>query len=144
MAWLQQAQNPTGGWGFLPGLDDDPNSTALVAQAIVADGQQPSAAPWVRDVGDPLAALLAFQLGCDVDVADRGAFTFPGTDGAPNLLATEQAVWGVGLRAFPLDEVAWGPAPDPCAAPSSTSTSTSGAESAPPATPVAVAPVFTG
>ena len=36
--------------------------------------------------------------------ADQGAFTFPGSDGAPNVLATEQAVWGAMPRAFPLGD----------------------------------------
>ena len=40
----------------------------------------------------PLQALLSFQLGCDVPEADRGAFTYPGSNDAPNGFATAQAV----------------------------------------------------
>ena len=115
LAWLDRAQNATGGWGYLPGLADDPNSTALVLQAIVAGGGSPTAGEWVEGSNTALSALLAFQLGCDAPAADRGAFTYPGTDDAANALATEQGTWGASLHAFPLGAVTFGPAADPCA-----------------------------
>ena len=94
LAWLDRAQNTTGGWGFVPGADDDPNSTALVLQAIVAAGESPTAGRWLAGTNTALSALLAFQIGCDAVVANRGAFTYPGEGTGPNALATQQAVWG--------------------------------------------------
>ena len=145
LAWLDRAQNPTGGWGFVPGVDDDPNSTALVVQAIVAAGESPSGGRWVEGTHTALGALLAFQIGCDAVAADRGAFTYPGGDG-PNALATEQAVWGASLHAFPLGAVSFGATPDPCAPPAPTTTTRSRGPVAEPAAAeaVSVTPTFTG
>ena len=127
--WFQALQNTTGGWGFLQGLDDDPNSTALVIQAITATGASATEAPYVLAGGDPLSSLLAFQI-------DGGAFGFPGSDG-PNVLATEQAVWGAMPEAFPLGAVTFDDAP-------TTSTTSTTAPVAPPADDVTVSPQFTG
>ena len=57
LGWLDRAQNSSGGWGFLPGLDDDPNSTALVVQAIVASGQSPTTGQWVEGTNTALSAV---------------------------------------------------------------------------------------
>jgi hypothetical protein len=150
LGWLDRAQNATGGWGYLPGLDDDPNSTALALQAIVAGGASPTVAPWVEGTNNALSALLAFQLGCDAPAADRGAFTYPGTDNAANSLATQQGIWGASLHAFPLGAVTFGPGADPCAvaAPttttSTTSTTKSTREPSAAAPAVTATPAFTG
>ena len=85
--WLDAARNADGGWGFFPGDASEPNSTALVLQAITASGRLGES----RFSG-ALGSLLAFQLGCASPVADRGAFTFPGTGGGPDTFATVQAV----------------------------------------------------
>ena len=85
--WLAGIRNPDGGWGFVVGSGTDPNSTAGVVQALVTAG----VADQQRFAGG-LGALLSFQLGCAAPTADRGAFTFPDTGGAPNLFATVQAV----------------------------------------------------
>jgi hypothetical protein len=122
LAWFQAVQTPTGGWGYLEGLADDPNSDALVIQAITAADADAGDPAFQQDDGDPLSSLLGFQLGCDADPADQGAFTFPGSDGAPNLLATQQAIWGAVPRTFPLGAVAFGTAPVPCQAPPTTPT----------------------
>jgi len=150
--WFDAVQNTTGGWGYLQGLDDDPNSDALVIQAITALGASADAAPFVEEGGDPLTSLLGFQLGCDAAPADQGSFTFPGSDGAPNVIATEQAIWGAVPRTFPLGEVAFGAAPVPCAAPPTTvpttptTTGTTGTTTAvaPSAEPVDATPNVTG
>ena len=152
-------QNPTGGWGYLQGLDDDPNSTAVVIQALVAGGQSVTEGRWAEPGGNPIEALLRFQLGCDAEPADQGAFTFPGSDGAPSPLATEQAVWGTSQRAFPLAAVTFDAAPLPCqapvsvsgsgTAPTSTTSTTAGGDPASTgavgaAEAVPTAPTFTG
>jgi len=134
--WFVAVQNSTGGWGYLQGLDDDPNSDALVIQAITATGASATATPFVLPGGDPLASLLSFQLGADADPADQGAFTFPGSDGAPNVLATEQATWGAMPRAFPLGLVAFSDAP--------VATTTTTAPGATPAAAVETTSHFTG
>ncbi|MGZ4758418.1 MAG: hypothetical protein ACXV95_05085 [Acidimicrobiales bacterium] len=154
LAWFDAVQNPTGGWGFLQGLDDDPNSDALVIQAITALGASATEAPFVEDGGDPLSTLLGFQLGCDAAPADQGAFTFPGSDGAPNVLATEQAIWGAVPRTFPVGEVSFVAAPVPCQAPptSAPTTSTTPTSASTPTTtgtarapdPVETTPAVTG
>ena len=151
LAWFGQVQNSTGGWGYLAGLPDDPNSDALVIQALAALGAHPPTG-WAKAGGTPFTSLLGFQLGCAAAPADQGAFTFPGTDGAPNALATEQAVWGAMARPFPLSGVSFTDAPVPCQVPVTTvpgvtttvpvtTTSTPGAGAA---TPVNVTPAFTG
>ena len=148
LGWLSRAQNPSGGWGFLPGMADDPNSTALVIQAIVAGGQSPTAGVWVQGTNTALSALLAFQLGCDAPAANRGAFIYPGGGGTPDVLATQQGTWGASQHAFPLGPVTFGPTPDPCApvvpAPAPAPTPAPVVEPASPANPVPAAPAFTG
>jgi hypothetical protein len=149
LAWLARTENSDGSFGYFVGNDGDPDSTALVIQAIVAGGASPTSGVWVKGGADPMTALLSFQLGCSAPAADQGAFTFPGSGGAPNPLATEQGAWGTAEAAFPLGDVTWSAAPVPCqAAPSSTTTTA--AASTPttvgptPAAAVATEPAFTG
>lgn len=89
VGWLVDHQNDDGGWGFYPGDPSDPNSTALGRQALVTLGATGTAGS-----ADPLPALLAFQLGCASATGERGAFTGPFSNGAPDLLSTVQAVPG--------------------------------------------------
>ena len=50
----------------------DANSTALVIQAIVADGDSPTDPGWVVSPGkNPMTSLLSWQLGCDSGAGDR-------------------------------------------------------------------------
>lgn len=115
LAFLDGAQGPDGGFPFLPGGDVDPNSTALVVQALVAADQDLRAAPWRDAGGDPLTSLLSWQLGCDAPAADQGGLASPFSDGAPDLFATQQGVWGLALTPFPLPPAApLTPAPAPC------------------------------
>ncbi len=139
------------------GYGTDPNSTALVLQALIATGDA-DAARFSDRAATPLSALLSFQLGCDAPESDRGAFTFPGSNGAPNGFATAQAVApaagaGVLTEAGPVDP---GVTPLDCdpPAPSSTTTvvpttaapTTAAPSSVPPvsAAPTSVVPVTAG
>ncbi len=89
--WLDADQNADGGWGGYPWADTDPNSTAVVMQALIANNVQ--ADPRFADQSDSqVTALLGFQLGASAPEADRGAFTYPGTGNSPSEMATVQAV----------------------------------------------------
>ncbi len=153
LAWLARTQNADGSFGFYVGNDGDPNSTALGVQAIVAGGEAPGSGRWLKGSSSPLTVLASYQLGCDAAVADRGALTFPGTGGAPNLLGTEQGAWGLAQAAFPLGAFTFSPSPEPCPASATTTTapgvstpSVSGpaAVEAGAATPVDASPALTG
>ena len=147
LAWLARTENADGSFGYFVGNDGDPDSTALVIQAIAAGGQSPTSGVWVKGKANPMTALLSFQLGCDAPASDQGAFTFPGSGGAPNPLATEQGAWGAAGAAFPLGPVTWSAAAVPCQAPASTTTTTSASTTpttAAPAAAVATEPAFTG
>ncbi len=93
LSYLTATQDSDGGWGYyanpttIPG-PTDPNSTALVIQALVAMGESPTAAPFVRLTGDPVSALASFQLGTGTN---SGAFEFSHGGGA-DITATLQAV----------------------------------------------------
>jgi hypothetical protein len=102
-AFLVHAQDGDGGWGFEPNTasapgSTDPDSTALVLQAILALGDSPSRKPF-NSVANPVAVLEAFQ---STSGSDQGAFTFPGISG-PNLLSTYQAVPAVAGVVFPFN-----------------------------------------
>jgi hypothetical protein len=91
--FIRLAQDPDGGWGFEPNATNapgtsDPDSTALVIQAILALGKSPSSASFLQGGTNPVSSLLAFQL---TSGTGSGSFVFPGST-APNLVATYQAV----------------------------------------------------
>lgn len=124
LAWLDRVQEDDGGWGQMVGYGTDPNSTALVLSALIAVDEA-DAPRFAGETGTPLSALLSFQLGCDTPEADRGAFTFPGSNGAPNGFATAQALGaaaGVPFVFTPGDVTA-GVTPLDCTTPTSTTTS---------------------
>jgi hypothetical protein len=91
---LHGLKAPDGGYPFLaaPGQSSDPDSTALVIQALLAEHVGP---------GSAVDALRTFQLGCSDPAASRGAFFFPG-DRTPNTFATVQSVPAIALRTLPL------------------------------------------
>ena len=93
LSYLSATQDTDGGWGYyanpvtIPG-PTDPDSTALVVQALVALGVSPTTSPFVQLTGDPVSALASFQLGTGTD---SGGFEFsPG--GGADITATVQAV----------------------------------------------------
>ena len=102
-AFLVHAQDSDGGWGYEPNTaktpgSTDPDSTALVIQAILALGDSPSKAPFTTNA-DPVAVLESFQA---TSGDDQGSFSFPGVSG-PNLLSTYQAVPAVAGVVFPFN-----------------------------------------
>lgn len=114
MSFFAGAQDANGGFGYIAGGSTDPNSTALVIQAIYAAGGNPSDSAWIAPDGDPISSLLSWQIGCDGPAGDRGAFTSPFSDGAPDSIATIQAIWGASGHAFPLGFVEFRAAQSSC------------------------------
>ena len=114
---LHAVQSTDGGFPYLaaPGRRSDPNSTALVIQALLADGV--SAAIWRRGSATALSALAGYQLRCAAPPADRGAFFYPDTTGA-DVLATVQAVpaaAGLTLSRVRARRVSWAVPHEQCA-----------------------------
>jgi hypothetical protein len=100
VAWLRRLQSPTapaaGGFGQFIGDPSDPNSTALVIQALVATetfGQD-----WSLGGGDPVSSMSSWVI---VSGADDGALASPYSAGYADLYATYQGIWGVLGRPLP-------------------------------------------
>jgi len=98
LAYLHGAQNDDGGFPYDPdspyGTASDANSTAYVAQALAALGQDPSAAAWTPAGKSAIAYLLTLQL-------PDGSLEWQAGSGA-NLMATQQAIPALLGRAYPL------------------------------------------
>jgi len=91
LRFLTRGEDADGGWGYEPNSpktagSTDPDSTALVLQALLSLGASPSSAKLTKGSTDPVAALLSFQIPSG---SGFGAFDFPGSN-VPNLLATYQ------------------------------------------------------
>jgi hypothetical protein len=100
LAWLHTQQDSDGGFPLQAGDGTDPDSTALVVEALIAVGQNPDSAGWAVGGHTPLANLIATQ---DAD----GGYTFPGNS-APDPFTTAQVPLALERAAYPL---ACGPAP---------------------------------
>ena len=92
LRFLAHAEDADGGWGYEPNSarahgSTDPDSTALVLQALLALGASPSSAKFTKGSSGPVASLLSFRV---TSGPDAGGIAFPGISGA-NLLATYQA-----------------------------------------------------
>jgi hypothetical protein len=103
LKFIKSAQDSDGGWGYEPDAahapgSTDPDSTALVLQAVLALGKSP-AKGFAKGSANPVSALLSYQL---TSGTGKGAFYFPGSSD-PDLLATYQAVPAVAGVAVPFD-----------------------------------------
>ena len=108
LAWLHTQQDqPSGGFPYQAGSGSDPDSTALVLQALIAAGQNPEAPAWAPGGHAPLAELIATQ-------NSDGGFAFPGNP-APDPFTTAQVPPALERAPYPL---ACGAAP--CFVPGST------------------------
>jgi hypothetical protein len=98
---LKTAQSSDAGFPYIAAGNQpsDPNSTALVIQAILAEGGSPVAAMWKKAGKDPYTALAHYQVGCHTK--GFGAFAFPPTPGA-NVFATVQSVPAMGGKKLPV------------------------------------------
>ena len=92
LGFFKRAQDVVGGWGYEPKSGSksspDPDSTALVIQALLALGSPPWSSAFAKSGADPVASLLADQI---TSGSGTGAISYPGIPGA-NLLATYQAI----------------------------------------------------
>ncbi|WP_078978351.1 hypothetical protein [Embleya scabrispora] len=116
LGWLDAVQESDAGFAYQPAYASDPNSTSLVIQAIIAGGGNPTSATWQKSGGtlNPYTSLLSWQIGCTANPGDVGAFASPWSSGAPDLLATQQSVWGAAGAPFPLNPSFTTPTPTPC------------------------------
>ena len=103
LAFLHQAQSTSGpqagGFPWFTGGDADPNSTALVIQALLAAGESPTGSYWTVGGQSPSSILPSWQL--TTPATDAGSFYASWQPGVPSLLATYQGLWGLTLTAFP-------------------------------------------
>jgi hypothetical protein len=94
--WFEAVQAADGGFPSAAGYDADPNSTALVIDALVATGIDPASSRFVEGGNTPFDSLGSFRFGCAAPVADRGAYWIApfnaGDPIVPNFLATVQAL----------------------------------------------------
>jgi hypothetical protein len=102
LSFIKSSQYPGGGFAYYGGdassQAPDPDSTAMVAQALVALGKLSAVTRRGRGAE---AGLATFQLGCSSPVSQRGAYRYPGASG-PNLYATIQAIPAVMREAYPI------------------------------------------
>jgi len=106
LAFLSRGQDSDAGWSYYPNTSTapgstDPDSTALVIQALVALGSSPDGSAFARGSSDPMSALLSFQL---TSGSSAGAFYFPPAPAPASEIATYQAVPALVGLALP-----WGP-----------------------------------
>jgi hypothetical protein len=95
MGYLRGIQNADGGFPYQSpsqfGTDSNANSTALVAQAIIASGDQPES--WAAAKGNPLSALIVLQ-------QPSGAIAYQGATPDENVLGTAGAIPALYRKAF--------------------------------------------
>ena len=98
LTFLMTAQNDDGGFTYDPAstfsTDSDADSTAYVVQALIAAGEDPTAARWTKGGNTPIDYLLARQL-------PDGSLEWQTGTGA-NQLATQQAIPALLGESFPL------------------------------------------
>ena len=100
---LRVVQSSDGGFPNIAasGQASDPDSTALVIQTLLDEGQDPGSASWAVSGSTPYSALASFQLGCSAPAANRGAFFYPGST-KPSVIATVQAVPAAAGKTLPV------------------------------------------
>jgi len=92
--FLERSQRADGGWSDEPptagaSTPTDPDSTALVIQALIAARVSPASPPFARASVSPLQALLSFRVRSG---GGAGAFFFPPKPAPADLIATYQAI----------------------------------------------------
>jgi hypothetical protein len=97
---LRSIQSADGGFPYIAAANQpsDPDSTALVIQAILAEKNSPNSSIWTKNTSGPYNALASYQLGCTSP--DFGAFIFPGST-AGNIFATVQSLPAMAGKKLP-------------------------------------------
>jgi len=125
LAWLHTQQDGDGGFPFQFVASchtgcSDPDSTALVLQALLGSGQNPNAPAWTIAGHTPLAELIATQ-------DSNGGFNYPGnpadpftTAQVPPALARTGYPLTCGATCFKPGAVLAGPPPSPSPLPTAT------------------------
>jgi hypothetical protein len=93
LAFFSTGQDLDGGWSYFPSTHSvpgstDPDSTALVMQALLALGSSPADTSYYKGSANPVSALLSFQL---TSGSGSGSFYYPPTKAA-DLIATYEPV----------------------------------------------------
>ncbi len=116
----QTASGPqAGGFPWFTGGDPDPNSTALVIQALLAADESPTGGAWTVNGSSPFSILSSWQITSPGP--DFGSIYASWQPGVPSLMAAYQALWGLTLTAFPFPVLPVVPVPDaPAAVPTFT------------------------
>jgi hypothetical protein len=93
--YLHSVQDSDGGFPFNAGAGSDPDSDALVIQALVAIGQDPTGAAWtVSGGGNPITNLESFA-----DPHGSGGYIFPGNT-APDAFTTSGIPQALALKPY--------------------------------------------
>jgi hypothetical protein len=103
LSFYTTGQDADAGWSYYPNSSaspgtTDPDSTALVIEALSALGQSPSGAAFAKGTATPVTALLSFQLASG---SDAGAIFYPPAPAPGNVTATFQAVPALAGLTFP-------------------------------------------
>jgi hypothetical protein len=113
LGFLKTGQDTDGGWGYYsstnsPGQPSDPNSTALVMQALLAMGLAPDGIQFNASGNAPTALLLSFRVTSGVNT---GAFYYPGeastTGDLPATTGAVPALMGVSFPFGPVGNAYW-------------------------------------
>jgi len=130
LAYFKLHQKPTGGFEysapFAPPGDSDPNSDALVIEALLATGENPTGVAWSISDHNPVTDLLTFRY-------ENGGFGFNRPDSsataAPDAASTTQALPALASAYLPVKRTtgvmppscpAAAPTPSPAATPQDT------------------------
>jgi hypothetical protein len=93
--YLHSVQQSDGGFGFNAGGGSDPDSDAIVIQALVAIGQDPTGSAWtVSGGGNPLSNMESFA-----DPQGSGGYVFPGNT-APDAFTTSAVPEALALTPY--------------------------------------------
>ena len=120
LGWLHPLQNSDGGFSFQGG-GSDPDSSALVLQAILGSGASPTQPAWTVSGHTPAGDLVATQ-------DPGGGYAFPGNPG-PDAFTTSQVPPALDGTSFPISAASelyvpgtpLGGSPPPPASPTPTS-----------------------
>jgi hypothetical protein len=112
-------QQTNGGFGFSAG-PSDPDSDAGVIQALVAIGQDPTAAAWTKSGGgNAMTDMESFA-----DPQGSGGYVFPGNS-SPDAFTTSGIPQALALKPYAAaTTIAAGTAPPPAATPTASPTPT--------------------